>query len=45
MPFLALTAPAPGAVEEGGADEIDGDGELLAALAGTVASAPSRTST
>ena len=49
MPFLALTVPAPGAVDEGGADEADGDGELLAPVAGRVAgrvaSAPSRTST
>ena len=30
MPFFALTVPAPGAVDEGGADEADGDGELLA---------------
>ena len=45
MPFLALTAPAPGAVVEAGVGEVDGDGELLAAPLGTVASAPSRTST
>src|SRR5579862_3860070 len=46
MPFLALTAPAPGAVDEGDDDETDGDGELLlAAPLGRVASAPSRTST
>jgi hypothetical protein len=47
MPFLALTAPAPGAlVGVGvGVGEVDGDGELLAEPLGRVASAPSRTST
>ena len=45
MPFLALTAPPCGPVVGIGDGELDGDGELLAALLGRAASAPSRTST
>jgi hypothetical protein len=42
---LALTEPAPGAVAGADVGEMDGDGELLAAPLGKVASAPSMTST
>ena len=45
MPFLALTAPPCAPVDGIGTAELDGDGELVAALLGRVASAPSRTST
>ena len=46
MPFLALTVPAPGAVDEtADGEETDGDGELLAAPLGRAAFVPSSTST
>ena len=45
MPFWAVTTPPAAPVDGMGVTEVEADGDAVAALAGRVASAPSRTST